>query len=55
MARFKFIEWLILWLQETSRFEFDCDEGNRGKSATKHAVTTAETEEVFQLGQAEEK
>src|SRR5438552_2020046 len=52
MAKFKFVEWLILWLAETSRFEFDWDEGNRTKNAAKHAVTTVETEEVFLLGQA---
>ncbi len=52
MAQFKFFEWLILWLQETSGFEFDWDDGNRTKSATKHVVTLVETEEVFLLGQA---
>ena len=52
MAKFKFFEWLVLWLQETSPFEFDWDEGNSAKSATKHGVTTEETEEIFQLGQA---
>lgn len=52
MAKFKFVEWLLLWLQETSHFEFSWDEGNRTKSSTKHAVTTAEAEEVFLGGQA---
>jgi uncharacterized DUF497 family protein len=52
MAKFKFIEWLLLWLQESSRFEFDWDEGNRTKSATKHSVRTEEAEEVFTTGQA---
>jgi uncharacterized DUF497 family protein len=52
MAKFKFAEWLIAWLQDTSRFEFDWDEGNRKKSAAKHAVTATETEEVFRSGQA---
>ena len=52
MAKFKFVEWLLLWLQENSHVEFDWDEGNRTKSATKHAVRTEETEEVFTLGQA---
>lgn len=52
MAKFKFVEWLILWLTETSRFDFEWDEGNRTKSASKHAVTTAETEEVFLMGAA---
>ena len=52
MAKFRFVEWLLLWLLETAQFEFEWDEGNRSKSAAKHSVTTAEAEEVFQLGQA---
>ena len=52
MAKFEFVEWLLLWLQETVQFEFEWDDGNRTKSETKHAVTTAETEEVFFLGLA---
>ena len=52
MAKFRFVEWLLLWLQENSRFEFDWDEGNRTKSAAKHSVRTEEVEEVFTLGQA---
>lgn len=52
MARFRFAEWLLLWLQETSHFEFDWDDGNRKKNAVKHGVSTAEAEEVFLLGQA---
>jgi len=52
MANFKFVEWLLLWLQETPRFEFDWDDGNRTKSEAKHAVKTTEAEEVFTLGQA---
>lgn len=52
MAKFRFVEWLLWWLRETVHFEFEWDEGNRTKSSTKHAVTTAETEEVFLAGQA---
>ncbi|MCX5796123.1 MAG: BrnT family toxin [Elusimicrobia bacterium] len=52
MAKFRFVEWLVLWLQETAGFRFDWDEGNRTKSVSKHAVTTIETEEVFLSGQA---
>ena len=52
MAKFRFVEWLLLWLQENSHFEFDWDEGNRTKSAAKHSVRTEEAEEVFTLGQA---
>ena len=40
MAKFKFVEWLLLWLQENSHFEFDWDDGNRTKSAAKHSVRT---------------
>lgn len=52
MAKFEFAEWLLLWLQETSFFEFDWDNGNRMKSAAKHEVMAAETEEVFTSGRA---
>ena len=52
MAKFKFVEWLVLWLQETAYFEFDWDEGNRTNSAATHAVRTDEAQEVFTLGQA---
>ena len=52
MAKFKFVEWLILWLEETSDFQFDWDHGNRTKTVTKHAVDSVETEEVFLSGQA---
>jgi len=52
MAKFKFIEWLALWLLETIHFEFNWDAGNSTKSSKKHAVTTREAEEIFLLGQA---
>jgi hypothetical protein len=35
MAKFKFVEWLLLWLLEEAHFEFDWDEGNRTKSSAK--------------------
>lgn len=52
MAKFRFVEWLLLWLLETSHFEFEWDGGNRVKNVSKHAVTTTEAEEVFLIGQA---
>lgn len=52
MAKFKFVEWLLLWLQETAHFDFDWDTGNSTKSSSKHSVSTIETEEIFLLGQA---
>lgn len=52
MAQFKFVQWLIHWLQETSGFQFEWDEGNSFKSTKKHGVAPDETEEVFLLRQA---
>ena len=52
MAKFKFVEWLLLWLLEAAHFEFEWDEGNRTKSSAKHAVSISEAEEVFLTRQA---
>src|SRR4051812_21973707 len=52
MAKFRFIEWLLFWLQETAHFEFEWDAGNQTKIWTKHAVTPEEAEEVFLIGPA---
>lgn len=52
MAQWLFIEWLLIWLLETSIFELDWDRGNSTKSARKHGVSTTEVEEVFRLGLA---
>lgn len=52
MAKFEFIEWLLLWLLELGEPEFQWDEGNRTKSAMKHGVAIKEVEEVFRLGMA---
>ncbi len=52
MAQFEFIEWLLLWLLETSFFEFDWDAGNSTKNANKHCVTILEIEQAFRLRKA---
>ena len=52
MAKFRFIEWLLVWIQETTHYEFEWDGGNQTKSLTKHLVTTEEVEEVFRIGPA---
>ena len=49
MARWEFVEWLLVWLLEAPSFEFDWDTGNRYKSAAKHGVPTDEVEAVFRL------
>ena len=52
MAQWEFVEWLLFWIFETSRFEFEWDDGNKTKSATKHGVTIDEVEAVFKSGMA---
>lgn len=52
MAQWEFVEWLLIWLLETPHFEFQWDQGNRTKSASKHGITTEEAEEVFKSGSA---
>ena len=52
MAQWEFVEWLLFWILETSSFNFQWDEGNRTKSASKHKITISEVEEVFRSGLA---
>lgn len=52
MAQWEFVEWLLVWLLETSFFEFEWDRGNQTKSASKHGVSTEEVESVFRSGLA---
>jgi|JI10StandDraft_1071094.scaffolds.fasta_scaffold65659_3 uncharacterized DUF497 family protein len=50
MARFIFVEWLVLWLVEVTEFNFEWDDGNLNKSNDKHGVEPTETESVFSMG-----
>lgn len=52
MATFEFVEWLLWWLIETKRFKYQWDKGNSTKNKTKHDVSAAEVEEVFDFGLA---
>ena len=52
MAQWEFIEWLLFWILETSHLEFEWDNGNRSKNATKHGISTEEIETVFRSGLA---
>lgn len=52
MAKWEFVEWLLFWILETSRFEFEWDAGNTTKSAKKHGVPLEEIEIVFRSGAA---
>lgn len=52
MAKWEFVEWLLFWLLETRKFEFEWDEGNRTKNEEKHGISTYEAEAVFRSGMA---
>lgn len=52
MAKWEFVEWLFFWILETSSFEFEWDNGNRTKNATKHRISTEEIENIFRSGLA---
>lgn len=52
MAQWKFAEWLLYWILETSHFVFDWDEGNTTKNAKKHGIESFEIEDVFRSGLA---
>lgn len=52
MAQWQFVEWLLIWLLETTHFEFEWDQGNNTKNAAKHGISISETEEVFKSGAA---
>lgn len=52
MAKWEFVEWLLFWILETSHFDFEWDQGNRTKNATKHQITIEDIEAVFRSGLA---
>lgn len=52
MAQWSFVDWLLVWILETSSFDFDWDKGNITKSKDKHGITTDEVEAVFRSGLA---
>ncbi|MFP5459657.1 MAG: BrnT family toxin [Bacteriovoracia bacterium] len=52
MAQWEFVDWLLIWILETSSFQFEWDNGNLSKNAKKHGVQKHEMEEVFRSGMA---
>lgn len=52
MATWLFVEWLLIWILDTTVFVFEWDQGNRTKNTTKHEVTTDEVESVFRRKRA---
>jgi uncharacterized protein len=48
MASFKFIQWLVEWIENQAYFAFEWDLGNRTKNIVKHEITIKEAESVFE-------
>jgi uncharacterized DUF497 family protein len=49
MGQFQFILWLAYWYSQSDTFEFEWDDGNLAKSASKHGVEREAVESVFEL------
>lgn len=49
MGQFKFALWFAYWYLQAESFIFEWDNGNSGKSVSKHGVPLAEVESVFDL------
>jgi len=47
MATFKFVQWLVDWIENQTHFAFEWDLGNRTKNFVKHGITVKEAESVF--------
>ena len=52
VAQWVFLDWLLVWILETSYFEFDWDVGNSIKNQTKHTLALYQIEFVFRSGKA---
>ena len=52
MAAFRFIQWLVDWMECQPYFAFEWDLGNRTKNFIKHEITIEEAESVFSQPEA---
>lgn len=52
MAAFRFIQWLVDWIENQSHFAFEWDLGNRTKNFVKHGITIPQAESVFDQPEA---
>lgn len=52
MAAFRFIQWLVDWIENQAYFAFEWDLGNRTKNFVKHRITIKEAESVFEQVEA---
>lgn len=47
MAKFRFILWILDWIENQSSFSFEWDAGNRTKNLLKHGISIEDAESVF--------
>ncbi len=47
-----FLDWLLVWILETSYFEFEWDAGNSTKNSKKHDLLKEQIEFIFRSGKA---
>ncbi len=52
MAAFRFIQWLVDWIENQDYFSYEWDLGNRTKNFIKHGITIEEAESVFHQPEA---
>ena len=52
MASFRFIQWLVDWIESQAYFAFEWDLGNRTKNFIKHGITIQQAESVFEQPEA---
>lgn len=52
MASFRFIQWLIDWIENQGCFTFEWDLGNLAKNLKKHGISWEEAESVFEQQEA---
>lgn len=48
MAAFRFVQWIMDWIENQTHFSFEWDLGNRTKNFIKHGITVREAESVFE-------
>ncbi len=47
MATFRFVQWLVDWIEAQNAFGFEWDLGNLTKNFAKHSITQEQAESVF--------
>lgn len=49
MAQFQFLQLLLEWFESLKELQFEWDEGNKSKSLSKHEISIADAEDLFEM------